>query len=216
MLFPSLTEVPDPLPHGAALNMAIDEVLLRSAQVPLLRFYTWSRPALSFGYFGRWEQAAQAAQGRELVRRWTGGGMVPHGSDLTYTLIVPRGHAFAAQAPLETYQAIHAVVAQALGDASLAPEDAPSDSCACFESPVRHDVLRGGQKVAGAAQRRTRFGLLHQGSIQIAGPTASLARRLAAGFSGNLLQMPLSEAVMAEAETLAAAKYATAAWLQRR
>lgn len=216
MLFQTLAEVPDPLPHDGPLNMAIDEVLLRGAHTPLLRFYSWSRPALSFGYFGRWEQALEAACGREVVRRWTGGGMVPHGADLTYTLIVPRSHPFAARPPLESYQAIHAVVAAILDGASLAAGDAPGDSCACFESPVRHDVLRQGQKVAGAAQRRTRFGLLHQGSIQLPGPTAQLARSLAAAFAANLVQMPLPEAVLAEAQALAQAKYATAAWLQRR
>ena len=45
MLFEKMTEVLDPEPHGAALNMAIDEALLRTATEPLLRIYRWARPA---------------------------------------------------------------------------------------------------------------------------------------------------------------------------
>ena len=73
----------------AALNMAIDELLLQSAQVPILRFYRWTEPSVSFGYFGRFEEAQAFAQERALVRRWTGGGIVPHGGDdLTYSLVI--------------------------------------------------------------------------------------------------------------------------------
>ncbi|MGE9268270.1 MAG: hypothetical protein ACQKBY_09245, partial [Verrucomicrobiales bacterium] len=40
------------------------------------------------------------------------------------------------------------------------------DSAACFEKPVCWDVLGpNGEKLAGAAQRRSRAGFLHQGSV---------------------------------------------------
>lgn len=71
---------------SAAFNMALDEALLESAAAPLLRFYRWRRPALSFGYFGRYDEAAAQSSHREIVRRWTGGGIVPHGDDLTYSV----------------------------------------------------------------------------------------------------------------------------------
>ena len=83
MIFDELTEVADPEPHDAALNMALDEVLLRRAAGPLLRVYRWARPAVSFGYFGKVADAEAAWPGREMVRRWTGGGIVPHGADVT-------------------------------------------------------------------------------------------------------------------------------------
>jgi lipoate-protein ligase A len=95
-LFDHLCEVHDPEPHAAALNMAIDEALLRTAREPLLRIYRWARPAVSFGYFGKWADVHRAWPEREAVRRWTGGGIVPHGDDLTYSLIVPREHPFAS------------------------------------------------------------------------------------------------------------------------
>ena len=57
MLFEEIIEIIDPEPHDAALNMAIDEALLQTASLPLLRVYRWSRPAVSVGYFGRFDAA---------------------------------------------------------------------------------------------------------------------------------------------------------------
>src|SRR5437762_12951367 len=75
--------------HSAAMNMAIDEALLDSVAIPSIRFYRWRSSALSFGYFGRFAQVADYAAERDLVRRWTGGGIVFHGEDLTYSIVVP-------------------------------------------------------------------------------------------------------------------------------
>ena len=71
------------------MNMAIDEALLESATIPTIRFYRWNSPALSFGYFGTFSDVAIYAAERDLVRRWTGGGIVLHGDDLTYSIIIP-------------------------------------------------------------------------------------------------------------------------------
>ena len=95
VLFEKIIEIRDETPHSAPLNMALDEVLLGDICEPLLRIYRWEGAAVSFGYFGRYAPVAAAWPGRALVRRMTGGGVVPHGSDLTYSLIVPAGHAFA-------------------------------------------------------------------------------------------------------------------------
>ena len=77
-LFAALDFYHDRAPHSAAMNMAIDEALLEYAAVPLIRFYRWQSPALSFGYFGRFTDVASYQCERDLVRRWTGGGIVFH------------------------------------------------------------------------------------------------------------------------------------------
>ena len=207
-----MIEVLDPEPHDAALNMAIDEALLHTATAPTLRIYRWVRPAVSFGYFGKWTDAAQAASHREIVRRWTGGGIVPHGDDVTYSLIVPRAHPFFGVSPRESYCAIHERIAAALGDAILAATVAPQTSHACFENPVLHDVLMGSRKVAGAAQRRNKCGLLHQGSIQIAGDPD----RIANAFATRRSSVPLSADILDSALRLSREKYANETWTQRR
>jgi lipoate-protein ligase A len=221
MLFRELTVVYDQEPHAAALNMAIDEVLLRSARAPLLRIYRWAQPAVSFGYFGKLALVKESWPGRDLVRRWTGGGIVPHGEDVTYSVIVPRDCPFFRLSAAESYEYIHGAVAAALNStdhtdhtAHLAFEVAPKLSEACFENAVRHDVLVNGSKVAGAAQRRTRHGLLHQGSIQTNGSRAFVTQ-LGSLLGGTVEERGLEAGELQLAAELAAEKYASADWLER-
>ena len=88
-LFASLDIYHGHAPDSAAMNMALDEALLEHATVPSIRFYQWYSPALSFGYFGNFNEVAMYEHERDLVRRWTGGGIVFHGDDLTYAIVVP-------------------------------------------------------------------------------------------------------------------------------
>jgi lipoate-protein ligase A len=216
----SLHVYDDLKPKPAALNMAVDEALLAHAAMPILRFYRWQQPSLSFGYFGRHSDAVSQAQGRELVRRWTGGGIVPHGDDLTYSVIIPRTDSFFSKSSPEIYAAVHDAIRQALEvieiGATLAGQAAARVSENCFANPVRADVISNGRKIAGAAHRRSRAGLLHQGSIQ----HACLPDRFRADFAGALCQkaefQTLSQEILARAASIAETKYATAEWLTRR
>lgn len=207
-------------PNSATLNMAVDEALLLSSTVPILRFYRWRRPSVSFGYFGGYAEVEREAGDREIVRRWTGGGIVPHGEDLTYSLILPRDHPFFRRSSLEIYAAVHDAIRQALErnriDARLADQAAPKVSENCFANAVRADVLIGDRKIAGAAHRRSRFGLLHQGSIQ----RPDLPEQFRDDFARNLCpqfeRMEIPADVRARAGQIAAEKYGTASWLRRR
>jgi lipoate-protein ligase A len=220
VLFATLTEIADPEPHDAALNMALDEVLLRAARGPVLRIYRWARPAVSFGYFGKFAEVGRAWAGRELVRRWTGGGVVPHGDDFTYTLIVPASDPFSRVAARESYRHIHERVAAALREAgcvvSMAPSAQEKVSNACFENAVESDLIAASGKVAGAAQRRTQWGLLHQGSIQIAGLDAKFATLFSAMLAPQISQREWEPDEPTAARDLAAQKYATQEWLTLR
>ena len=206
--------------HSAAVNMAVDEALLRRTRVPILRVYGWRRAAITFGYFEKWAPLFAEFPDRELIRRWTGGGVVHHGRDWTYSLIVPRGDPFARLPAAETYRLIHLALGEALRAAgyepAVAPQAAPRTSAACFENPARYDLLVGADKIAGAAQRRSRFGLLHQGSVQGVVIPEGFARRLAARLARRVVPRALEACERQTAEALAAAKYATEAWNRRR
>jgi lipoate-protein ligase A len=76
-------------PRPAALQMAVDEVLLRTISAPLLRVYRWAAPCITLGYFEPYALAAQSSGGREVTRRWTGGGSVEHGTDWPYSILMP-------------------------------------------------------------------------------------------------------------------------------
>ncbi len=64
-VFERLDVYRDDVRVSAALNMAIDEALLETATIPAIRFYGWARPSVSFGYFGKF---AEAARGRRKPR----------------------------------------------------------------------------------------------------------------------------------------------------
>lgn len=219
VLFEELIDVVDPEPHSAALNMAIDEILLTHAVAPILRVYRWSRPAVSFGYFSKYDEVASQWPQRDAVRRWTGGGIVLHGEDLTYSLIVPKPHPFAAGRAGDSYREVHEALAgwmKARGLAASLTEGAVKHSEECFANPAPHDVVVGDQKVSGAAQRRTRIGLLHQGSIQpVPANVHRDAETLASAFASRVTRRPVGDDELRAAEALAAEKYGTAEWLRR-
>lgn len=156
-----------------AFNMALDEALLEAAPKvgrPVLRFYGWTEPAASFGYSQRFEDVAAMTPLRPLIRRCTGGGIVPHDADWTYSLVFPAGHAWYELAAIESYRRVHewlhAGFARVGIETSVAPAAFRSAPGQCFAGHERFDLLFRDRKIAGAAQRRARWGLLIQGSVQ--------------------------------------------------
>lgn len=156
-----------------AFNMALDEALLlampRLGQ-PVLRFYGWTEPAATFGYFQRHSEVESTTRLRPLIRRPTGGGIVPHDADWTYSLAFPAGHEWHGLKAVESYRRVHEWIRLAFEHLRVPTELAPccrkSAPGQCFVGYEQSDVLWNGRKIAGAAQRRTRDGLLIQGSVQ--------------------------------------------------
>ena len=153
--------------------MAWDETLLESVArltSPVLRFYGWTEPAATFGYFQKFADVEGMTKLRPLIRRPTGGGLVPHDADWTYSLAFPPGNPWYELKAVESYRRAHEWVRAAFARSSLVTELSPC--CRkevpgqCFIGAEQFDVLWQDRKIAGAAQRRTRDGLLIQGSIQ--------------------------------------------------
>lgn len=137
---------------------------------PVLRFYSWTEPAATFGYSQKYADVAQMTLLRPLVRRPTGGGLVPHDADWTYSLVFPPGSAWYALKAVESYHRVHEWIQAAFRNLYVETELASDCRKAlpgqCFVGHEKSDVLWHGKKIAGAAQRRTRDGLLIQGSLQ--------------------------------------------------
>lgn len=199
--------------------MAIDEALLRLVTVPVLRLYRWDCPAISIGYF---DSFRDVPEGRPFVRRFTGGGLVDHARDVTYSIIVPRDHPLNQAGPQESYCQVHRAVADALATCGwtveLAAQPAQTASNACFQKPVKFDVVQDGTKLAGAAQRRTREGCLHQGSILLPSDPnrealeQELIVRLAPLLADEIHPDELTAAETTKAHQLDHNRYATEAW----
>ena len=81
----------DTVPHAGAWNMAVDQALLERGGLPVLRVYGWDTPTVTMGYAQSVAKLADALPDWPVVRRWTGGGVVFHGEDFTYTVMVPAG-----------------------------------------------------------------------------------------------------------------------------
>jgi lipoyl(octanoyl) transferase len=226
-IFAALNVYHDIAPRSAAMNMAIDEALLESAAAPSIRFYRWESPALSFGYFGRFADVADKASERDLVRRWTGGGIVFHGEDLTYSVVIPANDPVFAESPMSIYENVHRALRKALvangerAELALVADVVDAETAIvdrgynCFANPVRADLTIDGRKVAGAAQRRTRAGLLQQGSIQYVDLGNGLAERFVQALSANCGERKIADDVLKRGAELAEQKYETDAWLRR-
>jgi len=205
----------------AAFNMAMDEALLGFASLvgrPVLRFYGWTEAAASFGYFQRYADVAALTSLRPLVRRPTGGGIVPHDNDWTYSLVFPPEHTWHELRAVESYRAVHLWLQAAFARVGVAVEVAAEASKSqvgqCFAGHEQFDVLFHGRKIAGAAQRRTKQGLLIQGSVQPVGVRVSrnawekaMAEVVPVDAGRGRTTYVPDEGVMARAGELVEAKY---------
>jgi len=158
--------------------MSLDEALLETAgkagQGGCLRFYFWSQPTVSLGYFQRYEDRRFHVGSRDcpLVRRATGGGAIVHDVELTYSLTVPvRDHVHAGLRVF--YDVLHRALIEELATlgvtaawcAGAGKGEKREEPFLCFQRRCEGDVLVGGMKIGGSAQRRHRAGLLQHGSV---------------------------------------------------
>jgi lipoate-protein ligase A len=215
---------------AAAFNMALDEALLENVArlgAPVLRFYGWTGPAATFGYFQNFSEVEKATPLRPLIRRPTGGGIVPHDADWTYSFVAPPNHEWHSLKAEESYRRIHDWLRLAFAESKIATELAPcckkSLPGQCFAGHEKFDLLWRGKKIAGAAQRRNKSGLLIQGSVQP--PAVSISRgdweramvAAAAARFGVRWQAGVADAeLLAAADQFAAGKFSRTGYNQKR
>jgi lipoate-protein ligase A len=234
MPHPPVTPSPWYLVHSGAgdyaFNMALDETLLQAVPRlgrPVLRFYSWTEAAASFGYFQKYADIERMTPLRPLVRRPTGGGLVPHDADWTYSLAFPPTDDWYSLSATGSYRRVHEWIRAAFTSLTLITELAPACSKTlpgqCFQGYEMYDVLWRGRKIAGAAQRRTRDGLLIQGSVQPLGlrvartdwekAMCDVARdEQGAAWAALELDSPLTD----RTRELARQKYSQASYNQKR
>ena len=168
-----------------AWNMAVDDMLLEQGSHMLLeqgsanatfclRFYRWSEPTLSLGYFQPYadRQTHRASRDCALVRRTSGGGAILHDQELTYSLVAPARHLMSKETEW-LYITVHEALIETLArfgvtasinrsNPRLRPEDEPF---LCFERRAVGDVVLDGFKIAGSAQRRRQNTWKHKGQF---------------------------------------------------
>lgn len=182
---------------SAEENMRFDAEMLEtlgSRARPILHFYDWAQDSATYGYFidpKEFLNLDKASQRKlELARRPTGGGIVFHVWDLAFSVLVPASCEAFSLNTLENYAFVNNAVKNAVkeflgaGELDLTPNDAQAmdASCSnfCMARPTKYDVMLGGKKVAGAAQRKRKHGFLHQGTIALVMPPEEYLRDILA------------------------------------
>lgn len=158
---------------------------------PLLHFYTWERPCLTYGYFTDPHRHLHIehleANGLHMARRPTGGGIIFHLTDFAFSLLIPSHDSGFSLNTLENYRWVNQQVGEVIGrwmgkSIDLLPvESTPiSDESAvfCMAKPTQYDLMVEGKKVGGAAQRRKRQGFLHQATLSLTSPPDCLLRQI--------------------------------------
>lgn len=172
-------------PADGPTNMAIDEALLSSfdpnGSLPVLRLYGWTPAALSLGRFQNAEQVLDLdrchAAGVPVVRRITGGGVIYHAAELTYSLVCAPHHLPPAASIKESFRILTSFLLslyRQLGlDASYAVDRLPPGTLFgertpfCFAGKESYDILISGRKIGGNAQRRLKNAVFQHGSIPL-------------------------------------------------
>lgn len=174
--------------HGrlpASLNMAIDEALFRLCSnnkggiFPIIRFYLWEHPTLSFGSSQQFEKAVDInyckKAGYDIVRRPTGGRAVLHDKEITYCVVARVGDEL-GDSIQETYRLISEGIIGGLQELGIkvntygkeGPEKADKLTyLPCFASSTRFEIAYDGKKIVGSAQRRNNTAFLQHGSIML-------------------------------------------------
>jgi lipoyl(octanoyl) transferase len=162
-------------PQDGVRNMAVDEALLEAALERgqcAVRWYRWSGPTVSLGYF----QPAEAAEtipglaGLPIVRRLTGGGAILHHHEWTYSCAVPPGNPLAENPP-QIYDRVHEQIMAALAEQGIRSTlrgEALAEregTFLCFGRGDPRDIVLAGHKILGSAQRRRRGAVLQHGSL---------------------------------------------------
>ncbi len=216
----------------AAGQMALDEAVLLSAPAGalILRVYRWSGRACTFGYSQPHRAARAACDARGWtdvapVRRATGGGIVFHDGDVTFSLVFPWERTWA---PDSIYKNIHRAAHLGLKQIGAAtslnspPRRPLGAAAACFARAEPMDlVLEDGTKVLGGALRKREGKGLYQGSLRLErlGLSAqAAAEAVAEGAALEFGRAPLRELApeWLEAARDLAQRYRSRDWNQRR
>jgi lipoate-protein ligase A len=159
---------------------------LTSFSKPILHLYEWEGECLTYGYFTQpadYLNVEEAARlGIAMARRPTGGGIIFHLTDLAFSVLIPSESPHFSLNTMDNYRFVNSLaalaVASLLGSLNIELLGKPvgCKPSFCMAYPTQFDIMVNGKKMGGAAQRRTKRGFLHQGSLSLAAPPEAILR----------------------------------------
>ncbi len=182
-------------PASAETNMAMDRDLLASLEKNprcILHFYQWEERSATYGYFINpalyFCESGLKKNSIQIAKRSTGGGIIFHHCDLAFAVLIPSCHPLYTFNTLLSYANINQIVSLAFRQLTdnkiplnLLEQHSPSSSLYahfCMAQPTVYDIMLNGLKIGGAAQRKKRWGILHQGSLALALPSKNLLQEI--------------------------------------
>jgi len=170
----------DKIPLKGSLNMAIDEYLFQSLDEnpqTLMRFYQWEKPTVSLGYSQKISNVLNHRycrdQGIDVVRRITGGKLVLHHDEITYSLCSSDSQTFTSSLQ-SSYRLISQALIRGLEKMGLKPSLAKATpsrytkgNLPCFSYPALDEIEIAGKKIVGSAQKRVDRRFIQHGSIPL-------------------------------------------------
>ena len=205
-------------------NIALDEVFFTEKEFkPILRFYTWTKPAYTIGYFQKYSEL-ENKNNYDIVRRLTGGLSVLHNTDLSYSFIVSDKEWDYIYNQEETYKIIHEQMKKALLSIGINCDTKQSENLnpnnfSCVNTFYKDDIFFKGKKLIGSCQRRRGKRILIEGSIhlkmneeQINDFTASFFERISSFLNGTIYKTKLEQKYINEADILSKNKYNNDKW----
>lgn len=210
----SLDLLIDPEPRRGAANMAVDEYLFRGLgkeQRTIARFYSWARPTASLGYSQSADKILDLDyclnNGIDVVRRMTGGKLVLHWREITYSIASSDTEIFSPTLA-ESYRLISAAIIRGLEKMGLQarlagppPASYLKGNMPCFAFPARDEIEINGRKIVGSAQKRVAGRFLQHGSIPLQDDEGLLRHiSLARDKDSELRRISVSEALGREVD----------------
>lgn len=160
------------------------DLLANLGSDPILHLYEWEGNCLTYGYFMDplkylYLPALERYQ-ILMARRPTGGGLIFHLTDYAFSILIPATHPSFSLNTLDNYAYINQKVIRAIQDLCPSSLSLSEKGCCgnvfCMATPTQYDIVAQGKKIGGAAQRRTKKGYLHQGSIALTLPPAEMLK----------------------------------------
>lgn len=179
--------------NSSQKNMDIDYELLlnlKNEENVIIHFYEFPSLSATYGHFLKPENFFSIENIEkyqvDLGKRPTGGGIIFHFTDFTFSLLVPKTHKIYSQNTLESYARINEAVVFSIkkflikNDNISLLQNHPNRSLPsfCLANPTIYDVMVGDKKIGGAAQRKIKEGFLHQGSILLCRPCQNILQDL--------------------------------------
>ena len=170
-------------PASATYNMAMDEKIFfrfMKDHIPVFRIYGWQTPSFTYGVSQRPARELNMVHcikdGVKIVKRMTGGGVLFHNQEITYSLSCSKDDVGEEKNVFISYRKICAFLIYFYESLGLKPsfaceaDDFESKSLGhplCTASQEKYDILINNKKIGGNAQKRNRHDLFQHGSIPL-------------------------------------------------